>query len=46
LISSRRKLEVEHDDTNVDDLEISDYVKTRLLIARVRALQKYQEKWG
>jgi len=26
-----------------DDEELSDYVKTRLLIARVRALQKYQE---
>ena len=26
--------------------ELSDYVKTRLLIARMRALQKYQEKWG
>jgi hypothetical protein len=26
--------------------ELSDYAKTRLLIARMRALQKYQEKWG
>jgi hypothetical protein len=26
--------------------ELSDYVKTRLLIARMRALQKHQEKWG
>jgi hypothetical protein len=33
------------DSDNQDD-EISDYIKTRLLIARVRALQKYQETWG
>ena len=26
--------------------ELSDYAKTRLLIARMRALQKHQEKWG
>ena len=28
------------------DEELSDYAKTRLLIARMRALQKHQEKWG
>lgn len=28
------------------DTELSDYVKTRLLIARVRALKKYQEIQG
>lgn len=30
----------------VPDEDVSDYVKTRLFIARARALQKYQEKWG
>jgi hypothetical protein len=29
-----------------DDEELSDYVKTRLLIARVRAIKKYQENQG
>ena len=29
-----------------DDEELSDYVKTRLLIARVRAIKKYQEMQG
>ena len=29
-----------------DDEELSDYVKFRLLVARVRALQKYQEMQG
>jgi hypothetical protein len=29
-----------------DDEELSDYVKTRVLIARVRALQKYHENQG
>jgi hypothetical protein len=29
-----------------DDEELSDYVKTRLLIARVRALEKYREMQG
>jgi len=29
-----------------DDEELSDYVKTRLLIARVRAVKKYQETQG
>jgi len=28
------------------DQDISDYAKTRLLIARVRALEKYREIWG
>jgi hypothetical protein len=30
--------------SDTDD-DLSDYVKTRLLIARVRALAKYQETW-
>ncbi len=30
--------------SDADD-DLSDYVKTRLLIARVRALAKYQETW-
>ncbi len=29
----------------VDD-ELSDYVKLRLVLARMTALEKYQEKWG
>jgi len=29
-----------------DDEELSDYVKTRLLLARVLAMKKYDEKWG
>ena len=29
-----------------DDEELSDYVKTRLLIARIRALEKYRETQG
>jgi hypothetical protein len=29
-----------------DDEELSDYVKIRLLVARMKALQKYNEKWG
>jgi hypothetical protein len=33
-------------DFDQDNEELSDYVKTRLLIARVRALQKYHEKWA
>jgi hypothetical protein len=33
-------------DFDSDDEELSDYVKTRLLIARTLAMKKYQEKWG
>jgi hypothetical protein len=43
LIFGRRK------DLKLDaeqDQDISDYAKTRLLIARIRALEKYREKWG
>ena len=29
-----------------DDYELSDYVKTRLLLARFLALKKYQKIWG
>jgi hypothetical protein len=29
----------------VDD-ELSDYVKLRLVLARIKALERYQEKWG
>lgn len=32
-------------DVDVDP-ELSDYIRTRLLVARLRALQKYQEVWG
>jgi hypothetical protein len=31
---------------NIDDEELSDYVKTRLLLARYLALKKYHEIWG
>ncbi len=31
--------------SDADDDDLSDYVKTRLLIARVRAMAKYQEIW-
>ena len=29
-----------------ENYEVSDYVKTRLLIARLKAMEKYQEVWG
>jgi hypothetical protein len=29
-----------------DDEELSDYVKFRLLVARILAMQKYREIWG
>lgn len=29
-----------------DDIELSDYVKIRLLLARFLALKKYKEIWG
>ena len=32
--------------TTPDDVELSDYIKTRLLVARARALQKYNEKYS
>lgn len=43
--SSARKPKV-IDFEPVDDEELSDYVKTRLLIARARAMQKYREIRG
>lgn len=33
-------------DEEEDDVELSDYVKFRLWLARQIALKKYQEKWG
>jgi hypothetical protein len=33
-------------DADDDDEELSDYVKTRLLVARVRAMQRYREVRG
>jgi hypothetical protein len=44
--SAARKPRVQPFQPELDDKELSDYVKTRLLIARVRALQKYQEMQG
>jgi hypothetical protein len=29
-----------------DDYELSDEIKLRLVLARMKALEKYQEKWG
>jgi hypothetical protein len=45
LHQSYRRPELAKEHT-VDDPELSDYVQTRLLIARVRALKKYQEAWA
>lgn len=42
-VSYRRPEPIAVSDTNND---LSDYVKTRLLIARVRAMAKYQETWA
>jgi hypothetical protein len=44
--SSARKPKVQQFRPDLDDDELSDYVKTRLLIARMRALEKYQENQG
>ena len=44
--SSARKPKVIDFEPADDDEELSDYVKTRLLVARVRAMQKYKEVWG
>ena len=41
---SRPRVEGEKDDS--DDEELSDYVKVRLAIARLKALKKYDEVWG
>lgn len=40
----RRPKLVENPNSDQDD--VSDQVKTRLLIARIRALEKYREHWG
>lgn len=29
-----------------EDVELSDYISVRLMVARARALQKYNEKWA
>ena len=44
--SLARKPRVQPFQPELDDEELSDYVKIRLLIARVRALEKYQEMQG
>jgi hypothetical protein len=41
--SSARKPKVIDFEPVDDDEELSDYVKTRLLVARARAMQKYRE---
>jgi hypothetical protein len=42
LYVGRRRPEMVHD----LDHELSDYVQTRLLLARMLAMKKYHEKWG
>ncbi len=42
---SRPRVENQKDDSEDDD-ELSDYIKVRLVIARLKALKKYQEVWG
>ena len=44
--SSARKPKVINFEPVDDDEELSDYVKTRLLVARARAMQKYREVRG
>jgi len=44
--SLARKPRVQPFQPELDDEELSDYVKIRLLIARVRALEKYREMQG
>ena len=43
--SARKPKVVNPKPADADD-ELSDYVKTRLLVARVRAMQKYREVWA
>jgi hypothetical protein len=44
--SLARKPRVQPFQPELDDEELSDYVKIRLLVARVRALEKYRETQG
>ena len=44
--SLARKPRVQSVHPDLDEEELSDYVKIRLLIARVRALEKYREMQG
>ncbi len=47
LITSRRRPHfVKDPDLIDDDAELSDYVKTRLFLARMLAMKKYHEKWA
>lgn len=41
---SYRRPDIVKDTTQ--DQDVSDYVKVRLLVARARAMKKYQEIWG
>jgi len=43
---SARRPRVPEFEPDEDDEELSDYVKTRLLIARLLAMKKYQEMQG
>ena len=43
---SRPRLEKRKLSLTDDDEELSDYVKVRLALARLKALKKYQEVWG
>ncbi len=42
-VERRKSILTDEDD---DDEELSDYVKVRLALARLKALKKYQEVWG
>ena len=42
----RPRVERRKSTTQDDDEELSDYVKVRLALARLKALKKYQEVWG
>jgi hypothetical protein len=42
-IGRRRKMEYERDG---EEEQISDYVKIRLALARMKAMKVYEEKWA
>jgi hypothetical protein len=46
LCCAYRRAKIVHDQPNDDNEELSDYVSTRLQLARYFAIKKYQEKWA
>jgi hypothetical protein len=46
LQTAFRRPRIVDNNAATDDVELSDYIQTRLLVARARALQKYNEKWS